>query len=364
MKAAVLYKPNEPMVIEEVELDPPKANEVKVRIGAAGICRSDLHMMKGDARINLPAVLGHEGSGVVEEIGEGVTTLKPGDHVILSFVPNCGRCHFCLTGRSNLCSAHAATGGTLFDGTTRLHKGDQRITHMGKVACFSQEAVVPESGCIPIPDHVPFPQAAFIGCCVSTGVGAVVFAAGVKPGSSVAVIGCGGVGLNIIQGAKLVNASKIIAVDINEARLEFSMKFGATHQVSAATQDPVAAVKELTDGLGADYTFEAYGSAETVETAFKCARRGGTIVVAGLAPIGDLAPIDATSLVRDEKTLKGTYYGSIRPTVDMPVIVEMYLSGKLNIDDLVGKEYRLDDINEAFQDLERGNPGRGAITTF
>jgi S-(hydroxymethyl)glutathione dehydrogenase/alcohol dehydrogenase len=364
MKAAVLYEYGKPLSLEEVELDPPKAHEVRVRIAAAGVCRSDLHIMKGEAHIKLPAVLGHEGSGVVVETGEGVASLKPGDHVILSFVPNCGRCYFCTTGRTNLCDAHAATGPNLFDGTTRLHTGAQRISHMGKVACFAQEAVVPESGCIPISKDLPLPQAALIGCCVTTGVGAVIFNARVEPGSTVAVVGCGGVGLNVIQGARLVNASKIIAVDINEGALEFAMRFGATHTVNPTRQDALKRIREITGGLGADYAFEVFGSSETVRLAFEAARKGGTAVVVGLAPVGDLASIDPVALVRQEKTLKGCYYGSSRPTMDMHRMVELYQQGKLDLDGLITRSYRLDEINRAYQELDRGQVGRGVITSF
>ena len=364
MKAAVLYEPGKALRLEEVELDPPKEHEVRVRIAAAGICRSDLHFMKGEAKITLPAVLGHEGAAVVEQVGAGVTTVKAGDHVILSFVPNCGRCYFCTMGRTNLCDTHAATGANLFDGTTRLHKNSQRIYHMGKVACFAQEAVVPESGCIPIPKDFPMAQAALIGCCVTTGVGAAMFSAQVQPGSAVAVVGCGGVGLNVIQGARLLSASKIIAVDINDASLEFAMRFGATHMVNSKAQDPVAKIRELTGGLGADYTFEVFGSAETVEVAFNSCRKGGTVVVVGLAPLSQRAAIDPVALVRFEKTLKGSYYGSSRPSLDMLRMVDLYKGGKLNLDDLVTRHYKLDDINKAYDDLERGAPGRGVITSF
>ena len=213
MKAAILYEVGQPLSIQKVELDPPQAGEVHVKIGAAGICRSDLHVMHGDAAATLPVVLGHEAAGTVLDVGESVTTVKAGNRVILSFVPNCGRCHFCLTGRANLCDANAATSGHMFDGTTRLHQGGQRMTHQGKVAGFAREAVVPESGCIPVDDDFPLAQAALIGCCVTTGVGAAMFTARIVPGSTVAVIGAGGVGLNVIQGARLLNADKIIAVD-------------------------------------------------------------------------------------------------------------------------------------------------------
>ena len=361
MKAAVLYDYNTPLVVEEVELDGPKEGEVLIRTGAAGICRSDLHFMKGEAKTILPSVLGHEGAGVVQELGAGVTTVKPGDNVILSFVPNCGRCFFCTTGRANLCDLHASTSGTLFDGTMRLHKDDQRISHFGKVACFAESTVVPESGCIPIPKEVPLDCAALIGCCVTTGVGAALFSAQIEPGSTVAVVGCGGVGLNVIQGAALLNASKVIAVDIREGALEFATKFGATHSVNATHQDAVARVKEITGGLGADYAFEVYGSAETVETAFSMARKGGTIVVVGIAPVGETAGINPVSLVRDEKVLKGSYYGSARCHVDMPKMVDMYLSGRLNVDELITRRYSLDQINEAYDDLEQGGIGRGVI---
>jgi NDMA-dependent alcohol dehydrogenase len=361
MKAAVLYDYNTPLVIEEVDLDPPKPGEVLVKTGAAGICRSDYHFMKGEATTMLPVVLGHEGAGVVQAVGEGVTRVKPGDHVILSFVPNCGLCFFCTTGRANLCEKHAATSGTLFDGTTRIHKGGQDISPFGKVACFAESTVVPETGCIPAPQALPLDRAALIGCCVTTGVGAAIFNAEVEPGSTVAVVGCGGVGLNVLQGAGLLNASKIIAVDIREGQLEFAMKFGATHTVNASHQDPVARVKEITDGRGADYTFEVYGSAETVETAYAMARKGGTVVVVGIAPVGDKADIDAVSLVREEKVLKGSYYGSARCHVDMPKMVDMYMSGRLNLDDLITRRYSLDQINEAYEDLDKGEIGRGVI---
>ena len=361
MKAAVLYDYNTPLVVEDVELDDPKAGEVLVRTGAAGICRSDYHFMKGEATTILPTVLGHEGLGVVERVGEGVISVKPGDHVILSFVPNCGRCHFCSIGRPNLCDLHASTPGTMYDGTTRLHVGDQRITHFGKVACFAESTVVPETGCIPVSKDVPLDVAALIGCCVTTGVGAAVFNAQIEPGSSVAVVGCGGVGLNVIQGARLLNASRIIAVDIREGQLEYAMKFGATHTVNASHQDAVARVKEITGGLGADYAFEVYGSADTVETAYGMARKGGTVVVVGIAPSGEMAKINAVSLVRDEKVLKGSYYGSARCHVDMPKIVDMYLSGRLNLDEMITRRYGLQQINQAYDDLDQGGIGRGVI---
>ena len=361
MKAAVLYEARQPLVVEDVELDDPKSQEVLVKIGAAGICRSDRHFMHGDAPIALPVVLGHEGAGTVEKVGPGVTSVKPGDQVILSFVPACGRCKSCAEGRSNLCDSHAATGANMYDGTCRLHKGGQDIHHMGKVACFAEHAVVPESGCVPVGTAIPMDIAAMIGCCVPTGVGAAIYSAKIQPGSTVAVVGCGGVGLNVIMGAKLMNASQIIAVDISESQLEFAMKFGATHSVNASDRDPVAQVKELTGGRGTDYTFEVFGSADTVKAAYDMCGKSGTVTVVGIAPFGAEASINAVDIVRNEKTMRGTYYGSARSSTDMPKMVDLYLSGKLNLDDLVVRHYSLDQINEAYGDMDKGEIGRGAI---
>jgi len=361
VKAAVLYEVGSPLVIEDVELDDPQAGEVLVKIGAAGICRSDRHFMHGDAPIALPVVLGHEGAGTVEKVGPGVNSVRPGQQVILSFVPSCGRCKSCITGNSHLCDNHAATGPNMYDGTTRLHKGDQRIHHMGKTACFAEYAVVPETGCVAIGVNIGMDKAALIGCCVPTGVGAVTSSAKVTPGSTVAVIGCGGVGLNVIMGAALVNASKIIAVDIRESQLEFAMKFGATHTVNASDKDPVAQVRELTDGKGADFTFEVFGSADTTKAAYDMAGKKGVVTIVGIAPVGAEAGINAVDMVRNEKTMRGTYYGSTHSSVEMPKLVDMYLAGKLNLDDLVVRHYSLDQINEAYDDMDKGEVGRGVI---
>ena len=360
-KAAVLYEVGQPLVIEEVELDDPKEGEVLVKVGSAGICRSDRHFMTGHAPISLPVVLGHEGAGTVEKVGAGVTTVRPGQQVILSFVPSCGRCRSCLSGKGNVCDSHMATGPNMFDGTCRLHKGEQYIHHMGKVACFAEYAVVPEMGCIATPAPLPMDKAAMIGCCVPTGVGAALFSANVQPGSTVAVVGCGGVGLNVIMGAGLVNASKIIAVDIRESQLEFAMKFGATHSVNAADGDPVEQVRNLTDGLGADFTFEVVGSPETLKAAFEMCGKNGTMTVVGIAAFGAEASLNAVDLVRNEKTVKGTYYGSARSQVDFPKLANLYLAGKLNLDDLVVRHYSLEQINEAYDDMTQGEIGRGAI---
>jgi NDMA-dependent alcohol dehydrogenase len=362
IKAAVLYETNQPYAIETVELDPPKRGEVLVKIGAAGICRSDLHFQRGDAVITLPAVLGHEGSGTVEAAGDGVTLVKPGDRVILSFVPNCGHCFYCETGRPNLCDSHARTGGKLFDNTSRLHTlSGQDVAHMGKVACFAEYAVVPESGCIPVasPD-IGFAQMALIGCSVTTGVGAALFSAHVGPGDSVAVVGCGGVGLNIIQGARLAGATTIVAIDVKEAALEFASSFGATHTVNPDQEDTIKRVMDITDG-GASYAFEAYGGGATTKMAVDLVRKGGTAVIVGIAPLGDTAAIEPVFITRLEKTIRGSYYGSSRPRQDMPRILDWYQRGLLNIDGLITRRYTLDDINRAYDELDSERVGRGVI---
>ena len=359
--AAVLYDVHKPYSIETVELDSPRRGEVLVKVRAAGVCRSDLHFQKGEGIIAMPAVLGHEGSGVVETVGEGVTLVKPGDRVILSFVPNCGHCHSCETGRPHLCDEHARTSGKLFDNTSRLHTlSGQDVAHMGKVACFAEYAVVPEAGCIPVPSTLDFPQMALIGCSVTTGVGAALFNARVAPGETVAVIGCGGVGLNVIQGAKLAGATTIVAVDVKEPALAFARKFGATHTVDARDGNAVKRVQEITGG-GAHFAFEAFGGGATTRMTVDMVRKRGTAVIVGIAPIGEAADIEAVAVTRMEKTIRGCYYGSCHPRQDMPRIADWYTQGLLDIDSLVTRRYALADINRAYEELETEVVGRGVI---
>ncbi len=360
--AAVLHDVHKPYSIESVELDPPKRGEVLIRVGAAGVCRSDLHFQKGEATIALPAVLGHEGAGTVHGVGEGVTMVKPGDRVILSFVPNCGHCHSCESGRPHLCDEHARTTGKLFDSTSRLHTlGGQDCAHMGKVACFAEYAVVPEMGCIPAPAALDFPQLALIGCSVTTGVGAAVFNARVQPGARVAVIGCGGVGLNILQGARLAGATTIVAVDVKDAALTFAKAFGATHTVNPRTENAVAQVQALTGG-GADFAFEAYGSGATTRMAVDMLGKRGTAVIVGIAPNGDTAAIEPVVLTRGEKTITGSYYGSAHPRQDMPRIADWATRGLIDVASLVTRRYPLAEINRAYEDIDTDGVGRGVIT--
>lgn len=361
IKAAVLYEYNQPIVVEQVQLDDPGPNEVMVKIAAGGVCRSDWHVMKGDWRFPLPIVLGHEAAGTVAAVGANVTHVQPGDPVILSFSPNCGRCTYCVTGRTHLCSTMLREApGVLPGGATRLHKDGQPLYHMARTASFAEYAVIHHSCAIPVGPDVSLELAALVGCAVTTGVGAVLNTARVEAGSTVAVIGCGGVGLNVIQGARLVNASRIIAVDISEEKLTFARKFGATDTIDARETDPVAAIRRLSDG-GVDYAFEVLGTGPTIRTAYDAIHPGGTAVVVGMAAAGEDAAIDALTLARQEKTLKGSFYGSCRPTVDMPLLLSLAQAGKIDLDALITRRYPLEAINEAYAALEHGGVGRGLI---
>ncbi len=361
MRAAVLYEPGQPLVVEEVELDPPQRGEVQVKIAAAGVCHSDLHVMKGEWKMDLPIVLGHEGAGVVEAVGEGVTRTRPGDHVILSWIPNCGHCHYCAIGRPELCDSVPRGKATMLDGTTRLSKDGRPIHHAFWVACFAERVVVPEAGVIPIAKEIPLDRAAVVGCAVMTGVGAVTITARVEPGSTVAVFGCGGVGLNCVQGAVLAGAARIIAVDIQPQKLEFARAFGATDVVTAAEEDPVAAIRRLTDGVGVDYAFEALGNPRTIRQGYEALRKGGTLTVAGMAPDGVDLSVNALSLAAQEKIIRGSRFGSARSTVDIPRMLDLYQRGRLRLDEFVTRHYRLDEINDAYDALQRGEVGRGVI---
>ncbi|HEX2172091.1 MAG TPA: Zn-dependent alcohol dehydrogenase [Dehalococcoidia bacterium] len=362
MKAAVLYERGTPLKVEEIEILEPRQGEVLVRLGASGVCHSDLHVVNGQIPSPLPIILGHEAAGTVERVGEGVTVVKPGDHVVLSFMPSCGLCRYCTTGRPHLCDvgARSTAAGTLFDGTVRFRKGDQEIKHMSGVASFGQYTVANQESCIPIREDVPFDRACLVGCGVMTGVGAVINTAKVEPGSSVVVIGAGGVGLNVIQGAVLAGAEKIIAVDMLDNKLEMAQQFGATHVINAGREDPARSVRRLTGG-GADYAFEVIGNVKTIRQAYDAVQRGGTAVVVGVAAVGAEVGLPAFSLPMMEKTLKGSFYGSTRPRVDMPKLIDLYLAGKLKLDELITRTIPLDAVNEAFGAMERGEVARSVI---
>jgi Zn-dependent alcohol dehydrogenase len=362
IKAAVLYEPGTPLAVEEVELQEPRAGEVLVRVEAAGVCHSDLHWMLGHASSPLPVVLGHEGCGTVEQIGDGVTSVAVGDRCVFILRPNCGRCHYCTVGRPMLCNGRTNPDGTLFDGTTRLRTaGGDTLHHYGRISCFAERAVLPEEQLLPVGPGVPADRAALVGCAVVTGFGAVMNTARVEVGSDVAVIGCGGIGLNVVQAARTVGARRIIAVDLDERHLGYARDFGATDVVNARETDPVARIREITGG-GAHYAFDAFGSPATLEQALAAVGTGGTAVQIGLAPEHARASISPFDLVLEEKTLKGSFMGSSRPRVDMPRLLDLYRLGKLDLDRLITRTYGLDEINEAYDDLQRGVLARGVIT--
>ena len=363
-QAAVLYAPGEPIRVEEVELDPPKEREVQVKIAAAGVCHSDYHMVTGELPGYLPMALGHEGAGIVEAVGPGVTICKPGDHVVLTFVPSCGSCRYCVSGHTNLCNMGASIlMGPQLDGTFRMHgqKG-QDIGQMCVISTFSERTVVPDLSVVPIADYYPLNRAVLVGCGVPTGVGAVTHRAKVVPGSTVMVIGCGGIGSNAIQGAALAGARMVIAVDVVDFKLEKAKELGATHTVNAKTQDVVQVVRDLTWGEGVDYAFEAIATPATIGQAYACTAKNGTVVVIGLTPAtAESIPIPPLDLVLFQKTLMGTLYGDSQPRHDIPNLLQLYGAGKLKLDELVTRTYTLDQINEAYADMLAGKNIRGVI---
>jgi len=370
VKAAILEAPATDLIVEHIDCQEPHAGEVLVRIAASGVCQSDLHVVHGTQTNPLPVVLGHEGAGIVEAVGPNVTRVRAGDHVVLSWVPYCGQCVYCLSGHPNLCQvAYAALSkGTMLDGTSRLSWSGRRgdglplpVYHYSFISSFAEYAVVPESGCVVIGPDIPLDKAALVGCAVMTGVGAALNTAHVQPGSTVAVIGAGGVGLNVMQGAQLAGAISIIAIDINPSKLARAHTFGATHVINAAETDAVATVRELTKGVGADFSFEAVGRPETMRQCWEMAHPGGTVVMVGIAPQGSELSLPANRIVREERRLVGSFYGSARPHIDMPLILELYMAGKLKLDELATHHFSLEQINEAVHSLESGEAIRPVI---
>jgi len=361
MKAAVLYKANMGLEVVDVEQQGPQAGEARVRVKAAGVCHSDWHIMNGDWPLPLPMVLGHEAAGVVEDVAPGVTNVKPGDHVIFSFRPHCGRCLYCSMGRSILCDGHASPRWGMLDGTYRLKRGGQDIFQMARIGTFSEKVVCPAEMLVPIRPEMPWPQAALMGCCVPTGVGAVTRCAEVEAGASVLVIGCGGAGLNVVQGAKLAEAGIIAAADLLDSKLTYAKDFGATHTINAKSDNVVDRVRELTQGRGVDYAFDAIGGEATTLQIVEAIRPGGTAVIVGMAALNVRAPITPYNMALQEKSIKGTMYGSVRPNIDFPKLVDLYLDGRLKIDELVSRTYKLEDINEGFTALRTGQVARGVV---
>jgi len=361
MRASVLFEQRKPLAVEELELASPRAGEVRVRMTASGVCHSCLHAADGSWKgVPVPIVLGDEGAGVVEEVAADVDTLKPGDHVILSWAPTCGRCHYCVIGRPNLCERRLPGRGLLLDGTTRMSLRGTPVYQYGHVGTYASMSVVPESCAIAIDPTMPLELAALVGCSVMTGVGAVINTAAVPAGASMAVFGVGGVGLNVVQGGALAAAHPIVAIDVNASKLDHARALGATHGIDASREDPVAAIKRLTR-LGADFTFVAVGNTRAVSQACDALAPGGTCVVIGVPETGATFPFDVRPFVTGERAMRGSSYGSARTREDLPRMVNLYLAGKLRIDELVTRRYGLDEADEAFRALAAGELARGLI---
>ncbi|MES2227277.1 MAG: Zn-dependent alcohol dehydrogenase [Pseudomonadota bacterium] len=358
MKAVVAHAINDFSVVD-VELDPPKVGEVLVRMKATGICHSDLSMINGTLRAKLPSVLGHEGAGIVEQVGDAVTNVKPGDHVVLSFVPNCGHCYHCDRSEPFLCQKNKPHGG-LLDGTSRVKLNGQEIAVMSFLGNMAEYCVVPSVCVVAVDKAHDFKAAALVGCGVTTGVGAAIRTAQVKPGSTVAVFGCGGVGLNVIQGARIAGAAKIIAVDLSVEKMALAREFGATDVVDPA-QEAFKQVLDLTGGIGVDYAFEVVGSGKLVEQCFKATRMNGMTVLVGVGRAEDRFSFNAMIVPFTGKTIKGCMYGSCNFKVDFPMYLDLYRQKKLDLDRLITRTYSIDEAPLAFADLEKGVNARGVI---
>jgi len=358
MKAVVAQKLND-YSVTTVDLDPPKTGEVLVKMKATGVCHSDLSVINGTIPSPYPVVLGHEGAGIIEQVGAGVTNVKPGDHVVISFIPNCGSCFYCLHQEPYLCSG-AKPDGNLFDGTTRVSKNGQRIFVMSFVGIMAEYAVVPAACVVTIDKSYDFKVAALVGCGVTTGVGAAIRTANVKPGSTVAVFGCGGVGLNVIQGARIAGAAQIIACDLSLEKMQLAKEFGATDIVDPGA-DMVKQITALTNGIGVDYAFDVVGSSKIIEQCIKATRKNGTAVLVGVGRLDDRFSVNAAILPFTSKTIKGCMYGSANFKVDFPLYLSLYKAGRLDLDRLITKTYSLDDAPQAFADMEQGKNARGVI---
>jgi S-(hydroxymethyl)glutathione dehydrogenase/alcohol dehydrogenase len=358
MKAAVLREVGKPLVIEDIQVSKPAPREVLLRTAAAGVCHSDLHFVEGSYPYMLPTVLGHESAGIVEEVGSDVRYVKKGDHVITCLSAFCGDCRYCLTGRMSLCQSPDVQRDP--GSAPRLAKGDETINQFLNLSSYAEQMLVHEHALVKIREDMPLPQAALIGCGVTTGVGAVHNTAGVEPGSTVAVVGCGGVGLSCVNGAAIAGAGRIIAVDMVPGKLELAKTFGATDLINASEGDPVERVRELTDG-GVDYSFEAIGLKVTAEQCFRMLCAGGTATVIGMIPVGTMVEVHGVDFL-SEKKLQGCTMGSNRFRVDMPRYIEFYLQGKLFLDEMVSQRLPLEEVNDALDALKTGEIARTVLT--
>lgn len=358
MKAAVLREIPSALEIDEVQIDAPGPREVLINTAAAGVCHSDLHFMEGKYPYPTPAVLGHESAGVVEAVGSDVTYVKPGDHVITCLSVFCGSCEYCTSGRPSLCTKQGLTRSP--DGPQRLSKDGERVHQFLHLSSFAEQMLVHEHAIVKIREDMPLDRAALIGCGVQTGLGAVFNTAKVAAGETVAVLGAGGIGLNAIQGAAIAGAGRIIAVDMNETKLRLAESFGATDLVNAADGDPVAQIVELTGG-GVHHAFEAIGLKATAEQSFLMLKPGGTATVIGMIPLGQSVELPGYMFL-SEKRIQGSNMGSNRFRTDMPRYVDMYLNGKLKLDELVSARLPLEEINDAFESMKGGEVARSVIT--
>ena len=357
MKAALLRAYGDKLEIADVDLAEPAPNQVRVRIAASGVCHSDLSIQNGSMPYPVPCVLGHEGAGVVEAVGDAVTRVQPGDHVVVSWIPPCRSCFFCLNGQPVLCErgwaeSFAAPYGSVHGAPVQCGMG---------TATFAEATLVLERSVVPIDAAVPLAVAAFIGCVVTTGVGAVLNTARVVPGASVTVIGCGGVGLSAVMGAVVAGAARVVAVDTMPHKLELAGELGATDLVDASASDPVAAVRELTGGRGVDYGFEVVGRSPTIRQAFEMTRRGGTVTVVGAGRADDVVSFNAMELFLDAKTMHGCVYVSADPDRDFPRLLDLWRAGRLPVEQLISRRISLDDVNDAFAAMVAGEVARSVI---
>ena len=364
-RAAVHVGVEQPLEIrDDLEVGDPKAGELKVRMAASGVCHSDLSVQNGTIPLPPPLILGHEGAGVVEEVGEGVTGFAPGDHVVLTFVPQCRDCFFCNRGQGFMCEKSAMLNmGGMLDGTKRTTSGGQPLGQMAGCGTFSELAVIPSISAVKIDKDIPLKAAALIGCGVQTGVGAVLNTSATQKGDTVAVIGCGGVGLNAIQGARIAGAERIIAIDMVEGKLQLAKEFGATDFVNAADGDPVQQVKSLTEGRGADVALEVIGLGPTIEQAINMARSGGEAVLVGVPRFDVMLNLNAAlTFLYTAKSIKGCWYGSTNAHKDVPMLLDLYKKGELKLDELISREIGVDGVNDAFTAMQQGEVARSLIT--
>lgn len=360
--AAVLEAPGERFRIESLELAEPRAGEVRIKMAAVGVCHSDWHLVTGATKHPMPVVPGHEGAGIVEALGPGVEDLRIGDHVCLNWAPACGRCFYCLHDQPNLCDTWTVPiwAGTMLDGTTRLSRAGKPVYSYCGLAAFATHTVVPRASVVRISSEIPLEIAALVGCAVATGVGSAIYTAGIRPGESALILGCGGVGLSAILGARLCGANPILAVDTQPAKIWVAKHFGA--QSAFLASDSVdEIVKAHTHGRGADHVIECVGLPTLQEKALQWVRPGGTLTLAGLSPMGTATNFPSALLTRQSKTIRGSYYGDVHPQRDFPMLLDLYRAGKLNLDDLITQRYRLEEINHAYETMAAGELARGVV---